>query len=342
MSRGRKQINIQLVAKEAGVSTATVSRVLNHRTDVSEPVRARVQGVIEALDFTPDKSAQRRLNLGVIVSLLTPAVGDYTSLILSGVMRYAAEAELDATVIFNFCDERKKTLLQLIRERRCDAVALIFPEPVLSELDELDGAGVATMLINSNLAKEKMGFVDNASYGGSLAAMNLLLQLRHTRIGFLCQMLENNENHQNRLKAYRDALAKAGLVCDPRRIVEHQPTLCAAEAGYLQAKRLLAADPTVTAIFAGDDGMALGAIKACWEAGLRVPDDISVVGFNDDPESRFFHPALTTVRQPLESLGYRAARALDLYLRKKIARLPEETLETELIVRESTGPCPAR
>ena len=118
-------------------------------------------------------------------------------------------------------------------------------------------------------------------------------------------------------------------------IIPHQPTPETAEAGYNQCMQLLLTCPEITAVFCTNDEMAIGAIKACWDADLRVPEDISVIGFDDIPYGRYLHPALSTVKQPLTELGFRAVKYLDEFLKNRRNDLPCETLETELVIRDS-------
>jgi len=337
MARRKKEINIKLVAQEAAVSVATVSRVVNNRTDVSEAVRQKVQSVIEKFNFSPTKSVERRVNIGVIVSIEHPVIDEYCAQLLDGIAKYSGGNNVDVTVILNCQSVDHKPLLQTIRERRCDAVVLIVAESVLEEVKEIERAEIPTMLINSALRGEKMGYVNNDSYNGAFSAVSYLIQLGHRQIGFLCNAMENNDNHQQRLRGYRDALEKSGVPIAEPLIVPHQPTTHTPEAGYRQAGKLLDNNSGVTAIFCTNDEMAMGALKACWERKLRVPEDISVMGFDDIPYASYTHPALTTVRQPLSELGYRAVKYLDMYMKGVIGVLPTEVIGTELVVRESTS-----
>ena len=133
-------------------------------------------------------------------------------------------------------------------------------------------------------------------------------------------------------------LVKAGIQPEKRFFVEHIPTQLAQEAGYLQALKLFEQAPDVTAIVAADDEMAMGAYKACWKTRRRIPDDISVVGFDDLPQSEFLTPGLTTARQPLFEVGTKAINYLVLHLQGNLNELPCETLDPELVVRDSTAP----
>ncbi len=179
MARKKKDISIKLVANEANVSVATVSRVINNRTDVSESVRKRVQEIISKFNFSPTKSTERRVNIGVILSVENPVIDEYTAQVLDGITRYSGKSNLDATIVVNCFNLNPVPLLQIIRERRCDAVVLIFPEKVIDEIKDLAQAAIPTILVNTDMIQgEKMGYVNNTSYKGALAVANLLIQLK--------------------------------------------------------------------------------------------------------------------------------------------------------------------
>ncbi len=338
MARHKKEINIRLVAEEAGVSLATVSRVINNRTDVSEAMRRRVSAVVERFNFAPTKGVERRFNIGVVAALEAPGLAtDYMLQILDGISNYNSDGTLDVTIILYRTDSQPKPLLQVIRERRCDAVALLPPSLFAGQIPELIEAEIPTMLINGSLRGPKLGFVNNESYTGAVRMMEYLASRGHRRIGFLCNNLNNDDNHQQRLRAYLDIISKINPGAPSRWIIGHKPTPQTPDAGYNQCVQLLENSPEVTAVFCTNDEMAVGAIKACWDRGLRVPEDISVVGFDDIPCGRYLHPALTTVKQPLLELGARTIRYLDEFLKNKRTTLPGERLETELVLRESVA-----
>ena len=323
------------MAEEAGVSLATVSRVINNRTDVSEAMRKKVAAVVEKFNFAPTKGSERRLNIGVIVVMDTSLVNEYISQVLDGVADYSDGGVLDVTVIFYRVEPEGKSLLQLIRERRCDAVVLFPMEKVADQIPQLIEAEIPVMLVNGKMSSGKMGYVNNESYTGAVAAMEHLAKLGHRNIGFLCNALKNSENHQQRLQGYLDVIQRINPDRKAEWIIPHQPTPETAEAGYNQCMQLLRRNPEITAVFCTNDEMALGAIKACWDSGRRVPEEVSVIGFDDIPYGRYLHPALTTVKQPVIEFGYRAVKYLDEFLKNQRTELPCETLDTELVIRDS-------
>ena len=339
MPRQGKSNNIRLVAARAGVSVASVSRVVNNRTDVSEETRLRVQAVIDELNFSPNKGKERIFNIGVILSSDQPIISNYISPLIAGMTDYACRNGVIISAIMNSLGNGcGRSLLQLVRERRCDAICLPMSTSCYSAIGEIERAGNPTMAINGPFRGRRLGFINNNAYLAACQVTGHLINLGHRKIGYLSQFMENDENHQHRFKGYCETLVKAGIQPEKRFFVEHIPTQLAQEAGYLQALKLFEQAPDVTAIVAADDEMAMGAYKACWKTRRRIPDDISVVGFDDLPQSEFLTPGLTTARQPLFEVGTKAINYLVLHLQGNLNELPCETLDPELVVRDSTAP----
>ncbi|MDD3154075.1 MAG: LacI family DNA-binding transcriptional regulator [Victivallaceae bacterium] len=335
MARPSKKINIRHIADAAGVSVATVSRVINNRTDVSESLRKKVRTVIENCNFCADRGEERLFHL--VMAIVGGTGGEYASLILEGAIRYGLESRSAPGILF-FREEvsRKRSLLRLLRERRVDGVGIISSDNY-SHLEGLSESGIPCILVNQE-PTGNFGGVGNDSYGGMGQAIEYLISLGHRKIGFLEGELDGCIDHCQRKQAYLDGMHRNGLAVPDSYLVLFRPTSSPAESGYIQMNRLLDAAGEITAAAVNNDEMAVGAIKACRERGLDVPRDISIIGFDDRPLSRFLHPGLSTVRQPLEELGYHVMHALDDFLQHKINELPREILKTELVVRGTTAP----
>ena len=337
MTRRKKEISIHLVAERAGVSVATVSRVVNNRTDVSETLRRRIRTVISELNFSPNKGTERVSHIGVIVSTEFPALAEYTSQIINGMTGYAkTHHSVEMSIIMDCGEVDGQALIRLSRTRRCDALCLVMADRLLPALPMLERAGIPIMLINTPVQSGRMGYVNNDSNRGIREAMELLLQKGHRRIGFLPVGDDSSDNCRQRLSEYRDALLEIGGG-KPEWVIPHIPTVHAQEAGYRQAVKLLTASPEITAILCGNDEMAMGCYRACYEFGRRIPDDVSIIGFDDLPFAGYLAPPLTTVRQPLSEMGRKALYYLDEYLQRNRSDLPGEILPTELIIRQSVG-----
>ena len=341
MTRRKKEISIRLVAERAGVSMATVSRVVNNRTDVSETLRRRIRTVISELNFSPNKGTERVSHVGVIVSTEFPALAEYTAQIINGMTGYANDHHtVEMSIIMDCGEVDGQALIRLSRTRRCDALCLVMADRLLPALPLLKRAGIPIMLINTPVQSGMMGYVNNDSSCGIREAMELLLQKGHRRIGFLPVGDDSSDNCRRRLAEYRDVMLELGGG-KPEWVVPHIPTVHAQEAGYRQAVKLLTASPEVTAILCGNDEMAMGCYRACYEFGRRIPQDVSVIGFDDLPFAGYLAPPLTTVRQPLSEMGMRALHYLDEFLQHNRPDLPGEVLPTKLMIRESVGPAPS-
>ncbi|HCE44075.1 MAG TPA: LacI family transcriptional regulator [Lentisphaeria bacterium] len=338
MARPRK-INIVSLAKEANVSIATISRVLNNHQGVSEPLRMSVRKILEGRGYQPRTVTNRRANIAIISEMATATIENFMSQVLSGIAEYGFEQCVDTSIVFvNPGNSAKVDLLKILRERRCDGAVFIFASNFDDgQIREISEGGLPGMLISSRREIEGIGFIDIDSYDGGITATRHLLALGHSKICFLSGPLTRNYDNQERIKGFKKVISDAGLL-DEVLIVDHQPTRLTLEAGYKQAQLALKIRPDITAMFANNDEMAYGAMLACAENGKNIPNDISIIGFDDCPFSRFSLPPLTTVRQPLSEIGYEAIKMVDMKVRGVLDRLPRKILQGVLVERKSTGP----
>lgn len=331
--------NLVKIAEQASTSIATVSRVVNNKGGVSGHLRKKVRKIIEENGLNMRDLVNRRTKLLVIIELEISVIDDFCASVLAGIGTYSFEKNIETTIAIMPMGETHETqpVLDKVKENNCDGVLLMFGQYAKSEFDDLTDFGLPIMLINDRSDLKGIGYLDNDSYTGSYDAVKYLIDLGHRNIGFLCEDLKSID-HQQRLLGYRQALKDSGISMDSKWVVYHTPTRESMEAGRIQAKRLMAECPDITAIFASNDSKAIGVLSALNQMGYKVPEDISVCGFDDLPNSRYIVPSLTTVRQPIIELGYRAAKYLDMYLQGMLKELPREILPTELVVRRSTGP----
>ncbi len=337
MPRKSKQVNIRLVAEEAGVSLASVSRVLNNHPDVSESLRRQVLAVVEKNNFTPDKSVERLLRISVVVGV--GDITDYVATILTG-MGLAANTE-GIELSIQRCSGRLP-LLRACRLWRSNGVALISGTEWLSEIPEVADSGIPCMLIETPLERENVGYFCHDSRRAMQQMLNYVHSLGHRRIAYL-EADPPNLSYQNRLDAYRELMESIGESPDAFRIppypVGHIDGIGRdKEAGYQQTMQLLSSYPGVTAIVCANDEIAFGCYKACAEKGVRIPEDVSVVGCDDQSFARFLSPGLTTIRLPLTYMGRRAIQSLGDFLRGNQTALPKEHLLRELVIRNSAAP----
>ena len=327
--RGRP--TLAAVAVEAGVSVATVSKVLNDRTDVAAGTRARVRDVLDEHGYEP--TAHRGARGRWLVSLVLPALDSPYAL---EVLRGVTGSPLDV-VVCSLADSTATTpwTTQVLAPGRAGTIAVV-PELTPAERRLLVGARTPCVVVDPTTADPQLPSGGATNRAGGFAATRHLLDLGHRRIGVIGgprQVLCSRE----RVEGYVAALRSRGLAVDPALVRSGDFH----HAGGLAATRALLALPQPpTAVFAGSDEQALGAVDAARQAGLRVPEDLSVVGFDDLPVARWASPALTTVRQPLADMGATAAGMLLARLEGTSLEQPHVELPTRLCVRATTAPPP--
>lgn len=334
-------MNITSIAKASGISVATVSRVINNESGVSEELRRKTLAVIESKGYRPRVNVRRGVRIGMVVPAGSPSFDNFFAQVLTGVSTYAYEQGVETTLLYHGTrardGEAHLTLTELLRKKRCNGAILIAPlDP--EEGAALSAARIPTVLVTNRTDLEGIGYVDCDNHRGAKEQTEYLLRLGHRKIGYLCGQIEGMVDNQERIAAFKQAMLAEGVEPEPGWIVPHRPTTVTEQAGYDQARQLLEKHPEVTAIFANNDSMAYGAVTACAELGLRVPEDISVVGYDDNPTSNFYNPPITTMRQPLRNMGALAAQWVDMKLKNNLFVIPREIVRGELIVRKSCAP----
>ncbi|MDQ1289255.1 MAG: LacI family transcriptional regulator [Actinomycetota bacterium] len=335
-----RRVTAAQIAEEAGVSVPTVSRVLNRHADVSPETRERVERLLAKRGYR--RRARLRTN-GRLLDLVFPDLDSPWAVEIIRGVEETAHAEGVGTVvsaIHGQCESARQWL-QNVRERDCDAVIFVTShlEPELSH--ELGRIDVPTVVVDPtghpdpfNHAERPGPVIGATNWAGGLSATQHLLSLGHQRIGMIAgppRLLCSRA----RTDGYRSALEAAGIPVDPALMTEgdfyHM-------SGFECGKALLTGERPPTAVFVASDQMALGLYEAARQLGLRIPDDVSVVGFDDLPEGRWASPPLTTVRQPLAEMGGVAARTALRLVRGEPIDSPRVELATDLVVRDSTAP----
>ncbi|MFC0686630.1 LacI family DNA-binding transcriptional regulator [Novosphingobium clariflavum] len=328
--------SIRDVAAAAGVSIKTVSRVVNKAPNVSEDLRSRVTGAIERLGYRPNQSA-RRLAGGrsfMLAFLYNNPTPGYTSALQVGAANRCRELGYHLVVEPMPLDgpERFEILDRLVAALRPDGVFLAPPlsddKALLQHLSELN---LSCARLAGSIMAQSFNIPTPERAAGRMIADHLI-ELGHRRIGVITPPA-GHRAAQARVEGFRDGLSAAsGLAIDPMFVAGDFDFA----SGEQAAGQLLAQDPPPTAIFATNDAMALGVMTCAHRRGLKVPADLSIVGFDDTSASATTWPPLTTVRQPLEEMG----RALVDALVGDVDEAPE--FRFELVRRESTGPAPRR
>jgi LacI family transcriptional regulator len=335
---GPSRVTIREIADLAGVSIATVSRVVNGRGDVADETRELVLRVIREHGYTTNRSARslsagRTGLVGVLVPLVYPA---YFSSILSGVAEALHEQDLRVVLSPTGHEhDREVTLLERLMHGVADGALIVLPEESSAELEELLGQGYNFVIVDPRMRlDDRIPAVSAKHTSGAEQAMRHLLDLGHRRVAAITGPRGWVAVEDRRL-GYQAALASAGILPDGSLEVECEFEI---EPGRKAAEYLLDLPSPPTAIFAFNDNLAIGAIQAAQARGLRVPEDLSVVGFDDVEHATIVRPALTTVRQPLAEMGRTAVNLLMRLLERQRFETMHIELATRLVVRESTAP----
>jgi len=337
MAQVARRTTIRHIADQAGVSIATVSRVLNGREDVSDETRDLVRRVIRENGYTANRSARglsagRTGLVGILVPLVYPA---YFAGILAGAAEALSERGLQI-VLSPTGGEHDREVSVLDRlHGLSDGALIILPEESSDELERLLDSGYRFVVLDPLMPlDERIPSVSAAHTSGADQAMGHLLELGHRRIaqiagprGWLAT--------EDRRRGYRAALAAAGILPNPALEVEAVPEI---GPGRDAAECLLDLPEPPTAIFAFNDNIAIGAVQAARARGLGVPEDLSVVGFDDVEHATIVTPALTTVRQPLAEMGRTGVSLLMRLLERQRFEALHIELATRLVVRDSTAP----
>ena len=331
------RLTIREVADLAGVSTATVSRVINGRAEVSEKARKAVMRVVREHGYSTNRTA-RALSGGRtgLVGVMSPVVHhSYFSVILDG----AGEALYEHDMRMVLCPthhehEREVTLLERLMHGTTDGAVLILPEESGEELSALHEHGYRFVIIDPHKSlDERVPTVSAAHTSGASEAVEHLLSLGHRRIAAITGP-RGWIATEERLRGYRAALAAVGVMPDPLLEVESD---FSDRGGFQATEALLELPDPPTAIFAFNDMLAIGAMQAARARGIRIPQDLSVVGFDDTFEASIVTPTLTTVRQPLAEMGRMAVALLVRLLQNQRIEALHVELATKLVVRESTA-----
>lgn len=336
MTSPRVHSGLSAVAATAGVSQPTVSKVINGHPDVAASTRIRVQAALREHDYTPPSA--RRPRARTVALFFDELLNPYASELLSGVT--AAANELSVGVVVNrypHADDPATTRAWegwLARPR--DAGAIIVTSKLTHErIEAVGSAGMQLVVIDAiSPPRAEVTSVGATNFAGGLEAVAHLVDIGHRRIAFIGGQ-RTAACSQGRLAGYRTGLEQAGLAPDPDLVDFGDFSWgCGVEIGG----RFLRGSSPPTAVFAASDATALGVLEAARRLGLRVPQDLSVVGFDDTFVAGWSNPPLTTVRQPLHDMGAVALRTVLRLTAGAALDSHHVELATSLVVRDSTGP----
>jgi LacI family transcriptional regulator len=331
MMKKRRSVTIQDVARNAGVSVSTVSRVLNGKVDVSEETQVRILSVIDDLGYTTNLAARSmRSQKKNLIGLIMPDIAyPFAIEVMKGVNQAIAESDFDL-LVYTTGNVRKtgrayaeRKYVSLLTNSISDGVIVV--APVVAEYNT-DAPIVSIDPVMSNPSYHS---VHATNYQGSLDAMEYLFGLGHRRIGYISGRAEL-ESSNRRLQGYYDALKIAGIAIDDALIASGDYTT---ETGIRCSRELLALENRPTAIFASNDQMAMGVFQVAQEMGMRIPEDLSLVGFDNIPESKYL--GLTTVDQFILEMGLVATQMLIKIINGFPLDEQAYRMQTRLVVRTS-------
>ncbi len=325
-------VTLEMIAREAGVSPSTVSRILNGTARVSELKRSAVEKTIARYNFQPNAIARglakgRTYSIGVLTqNIESPFYGEA----LRGIEEALASTGFSPLFVsghWNLKDEIRS--MGLLQSRRVDGIIVLTGR--LSDEHLIQYAQRLPIVITGrDLQGANLASLNVSDYDGSYQATRHLIEFGHTRIAYISGP-EDHPDSLERVRGYREALEHSGLNFDPQLLVQadfHEA------GGVLAINQLVNSRAGFTAVFAANDQMAYGARLALYRLNIRVPEDISLVGFDDLPNSIYTMPPLTTIRQPIYDVGKKAAEAIVKMINGE--EVSSSYLPLELVVREST------
>ncbi len=355
----QKKLTIQDIARLAGVSHSTVSRVLNKKPDVDAATRERVLRVVREQGFVPNLAATRLAGgrsqiLGVLVPPLSwPYIQDITQGTISTSLEWPIVPEIMRGVTESISASPYELLLYSISQHKdhreiiqrilatqlISGLLAILPDGAADQLLTVHEQGLPVVLIDDQGSHPDLPWVGTDNRYGAYLAVKHLLGLGHRRIGHIRGLYACSEE---RFQGYCDALREAGITPDPALVLQGD---FAPASGQACARAFFAMPERPTAIFVGNDQMAYGVLSVAQQLGVRIPEDVAIVGFDDIPLSGYIRPALTTVHQPFFEMGQRAAELLlslvaspDAAAQNGAQSAPVHIqLATSLTVRESCG-----
>lgn len=332
----KKNYTLAEVAEAAKVSPMTASRAINNRSGVSSQTKAHVLKIAAEMGYVVNRAAQK-LSGGrshIIGIVATEISNQFNSALIASAGDAAWAAGYEILVYSHVVREKKPSgsVMQLLRQI-ADGVIAVLPLKY-GYLDDIASIHIPVITVEHTGQTSSFPSISSDSYEGARMAMRHLIELGHRRIAFITGD-ERLSSAEDRHRAYLDTVAQYGLARDRALVV---PGDFSMNRGYQAMRKLLTLKKRPTAVFAANDLSAFGAINAIRETDLRVPDDISVIGFDDLPAAAQFYPPLTTIRQPIQQIGRSAVNSLLAMMAGIDPASHQVVLPTELVVRATTAP----
>ena len=328
-------VSIADVALEAGVSVATVSRVINHKGNVSQETMRRVEEAIQKLSYEPNILARnfRKSESRVMLILAPNITNPYYSQILTGIGFSARRLGYSFMICTTGGDsDQERDFLDMLAKKRADGAIMLATGMSRDDIEHY-AAKYPIVQCSEYYPDTSVAHVAIDNYRSAYQVVEYLLSLGHRRIATISS-INNYPSTRLRLAGYRDALIAAGLQPDDA-LVRYGSFDYSFSSGLAAAQSLLLQSDRPTAIFCISDMLALGAINGAQNMGLKVPSDVSVVGFDDVAHATMFRPHITTMAQPCYEIGQRATELLCRLMRCEPCPCQGVMLESQLVVRDS-------
>ena len=330
-----KRITLKAVANRLGLTPGTISATLNNSPaakSIPQHTKNRILAAAKELNYRPNFFARTlRTQQTYTIGLIAEEIGDaYGSQVISGIEQYLTEKNyLFLTVVHRHDRKQLQTYLQMLVERGVEGIITV-------DTDMLEEATLPTVAVAGHRSVAGVTNIVLDHKRAAQFALEHLKNLGHREIAFLKGQTFSSDS-EDRWQAITEVAAELDVTIRPELVLRIESAASTPEVGFPVTNELLARKQHFTALFAYNDNSAIGAIWALKAAGLRVPEDVSVVGFDDIPVAQFADPALTTVRQPLVRMGEIAAQTLVQQIEGKEEYVPVIAIEPEFVVRDSTA-----
>ncbi len=329
------KVTINDIAKLSGVSKATVSRVLNGSKPVSDQVRKKVMQAIEETGYKPSSLARSLTTKETkLIGIVIPDVSNPVfSELVKGMEDKSGESGYNVLLCNSYLSHKKELdYLEILRDKEVDGIIFLTTNETAEQTAFFKDFGKPVVVVDRQFQAMDLPSVGIDDHKAAFTAVNYLINLGHKNIGMVRSALQDRSHGYNRYDGYCKAMEGAGLQVNPDNVIEGDFSV---KSGYNAMLKLLSSGKPPSAVFFANDLMAVGGIRCITDSGMKVPDDISVMGFDDIPISSMFIPSITTTRQPFFDIGSKAMEKLIDFIHKK--EIEQYTVfETDLMLRNST------